>query len=61
MDTLPCPAEALRRSEAFAEDLLPPMPEPTPPREPGWDWLLALAPLAVALLALGIALLPPLA
>jgi hypothetical protein len=52
------PISAARtRSEAFAEDLVE---TDTPATERGWAWLLALAPVSVALLAVGIALMPPL-
>jgi hypothetical protein len=49
---------ALTRSEAFAEDLIE---AAAPTTDRAWAWLLALAPVSVALLAVGIALLPPLA
>lgn len=49
------------RSEAFAEDLSDSVDPVAPRTERGWAWLLALAPLGVALLAVGIALIPPLA
>lgn len=49
------------RSEAFAEDLVDSVDPVAPRTERGWAWLLALAPLGVALLAVGIALIPPLA
>jgi hypothetical protein len=49
--------DMLTRSEAFAEDL---QDAAAPSTERGWAWLLTVAPLAVALLAVGIVLLPPL-
>jgi hypothetical protein len=49
---------ALTRSEAFAEDLAE---AAAPTTDRAWAWLLALAPAAVALLAVGIVLVPPLA
>ncbi|GAB4042101.1 MAG: hypothetical protein Fur0014_14100 [Rubrivivax sp.] len=49
------------RSEAFAEDLVDGIDPVAPRTERGWAWLLALAPLGVALLAVGIVLMPPLA
>lgn len=48
---------ALTRSEAFAEDLLE---AAAPTTDRAWAWLLTLAPAGVALLAVGIVLLPPL-
>lgn len=49
---------ALTRSEAFAEDLIE---AAAPTTDRGWAWLLALAPAGVALLAVAVVLLPPLA
>lgn len=49
---------ALTRSEAFAEDLAE---AAAPTTDRAWAWLLALAPAAVALLAVGVVLVPPLA
>lgn len=49
------------RSEAFAEDivdLVDPVPAPAPP---SLGWLVNVAPLAVALLGVAFALVPPLA
>lgn len=48
---------ALTRSEAFAEDLIE---AAAPTTDRAWAWLLALAPVCVALVAVGIVLLPPL-
>lgn len=49
---------ALHRSEAFAEDLVE---AAAPATDRAWAWLLALAPATVALLAVGFAVVPPLA
>ncbi len=52
---------ALTRSEAFAEDLAEDLAHAVAPTtDRAWAWLLALAPAAVALLAVGIVLVPPL-
>lgn len=48
---------ALTRSEAFAEDLVE---AAAPTTDRAWAWLLALAPVGVALLAVGIVVMPPL-
>lgn len=48
---------ALTRSEAFAEDLIE---AAAPTTDRAWAWLLALAPVGVALLAVGIVVMPPL-
>lgn len=56
-DALPVPL----RSEAFAEDVLEFIERAEPAPEPALRWLVNLAPLAVAMIGVAFAIVPPLA
>lgn len=56
LDALPVPL----RSEAFAEDVLEFIERAEPVPEPALRWLVKLAPLAVAVVGVAFAVVPPL-
>ena len=57
LETLPVPL----RSEAFAEDVLEFVERAEPVPEPALRWLVNLAPLAVAVVGVAFAVVPPMA